>query len=428
MQCDNDIAQRIEWGGDPSANNYDISKLFGSGGSLETLARANPVPEFDDIVEFYEYLVMKDSRKVDHPIDHDTGELGAPLPPDAELAEHRYFVRGTLQHGSATGKIADFFEKFDSDAEAARMSGDNRTFIEGGKYYLLGIADAVCAWVAWRTDIAKPLAYVEALAFAFKMTRLVWHTKSGIGADLVKHIEEQLSTPEMLATGVLDGLENVPMAILCDSSACDDAMFEKFCKLYRAMLPTCYLAAWKENSDAALEQGRTMHRSIEMCYNSMYDPNDKRFDTVEMHQFYDFHVNWVLPRGLRPFRTELSMAHSPHAVARDDGYVCGTIDMLYLDERDQVWLIDWKCSRELSQRSFKKGDVGHGPCEGLQNCNIEKYAMQAGVYEKMLTANTEFRVVYRGIACFHPNQTGFQIVTVIDYQDRCEKLMAYFAQ
>lgn len=408
---------------------------FGSGGDLETLAKRNPVPEFDDRVEFYEYLVMRGNKKVEHPIDHDTGELGAPLPPDTFVAEHRYFVHGVLQSGSATGKIGDLFDKFNDEDNAERMHYDDRTFDSKNKYYMLGFPEAITAWTEYRTDAlrSRALAFLEAVTFAIKLESDEWRTTERLTTPLVRYtVEVALRASERYAE--LRELPDLTTAILCDTGAGDDALFDKFVKLYRFTLKQCYLVAWRRNGDKQALLGRNMHRSIELCYNGALT-KEARFYTPAMRQFYDFHVNWVLPRRLRPFRTELSMCHAPvhdvlgrDAAVAPDGYVCGMIDMLFIDEDGHIWLLDWKRSRELEHKAFKSGDVGRGACEGMPNCNVSKYSMQLCLYQHFLESETDLRVVFRGIACFHPNQSGYQVISVPDYRDRVLQLLRSFVE
>lgn len=371
-------------------SDIDLAQYFGSGGNLDSLRETNPVPEFDDVVEFYEYLVVDDvhRRKVEYPIDHDTGECDrSALPPGTHVAEHRYFVHKAPQPGSATGYVHQFFPKYDSESNARRIAGDNYILTNTSyKYYRFGRA----------------------------LCRRAWHNVRR-GATAVVADQE---FDDYVAC-----LQKPNSACLCaDKKKCE--MFEK---LFREVVYHAIRLSWDANSQESLSLGRLMHRSIEMCYNQMYDASQERFHVPEMQQFARFHKNWVLPNKLRMLRTELSLVHQPDP--KMPVYLCGTIDALYIDPNGDIWLVDWKRSKEIKSTSFGiRKTYGWGPCRGLEDCNREQYNLQLNVYKYIVEHNTRYRVVKCFIAVFHPNQTDYALYPVPDYQARVQEAMQEFVK
>lgn len=363
----------------------DLGTMFYGGGDLDFLRRKNPVPFFDDHVEFYEYLVIDSQtrKKIDFPIDHDTGEYNAPVPDGCEVAEHKYFVDGEPQQGSATGYVHHFFPEFDDVGAAKRISNGNRMLTDSRyKYY----------------------------RFAEHTCRVVFGQATGLkGAVLEQEFEEKRQC--MLAGPGCCAHE--------DSGQC-----EMFVRMYRSVVFRSILNWWNQISEEALREGRKMHRSIEMCYNCMYDKDNERFHTPDMKQFARFHKYWVLRHKLVMFRTELSLRHKP--IATLQRYLNGTIDAVFLDPDGNVWLVDWKRAKEIKEKAFRKDDMGTGPCYELANCNREHYNMQLNVYRYVVEKNTHFRVVRCYLAVFHPNYIDYETYLVPNYQQRVAEAMRHF--
>lgn len=359
-----------------------VLRLFANDGDAKRLRRENPIPVFDDPISFYEYLVLDPvtKRKVDHPIDHDTGELGAPLPPDCELAEHKYFYNLVLQKGSATSYVHSFFAEYDAPGNIKRLSEGPSLFGDAGKkYFLFAIRLFEEELLGAKAGDELRHAFWKAVAFLLKARHGAFR----------------------------------PPAI---------AAFEA---RYRAFVSKAIPDWWKAISTDALTRGRAMHRAIELCYNGVVLASDPVLQTLEMEQFARFHEFWVLPRGLRMLRTELSMAHRPDPT-QPDVLLCGTCDAVFINEKGEIVLADWKRSKEIKTEAWDEDDVGEGPCAGLPNCNLFHYYMQLNTYQYMLEQNTEYRVVSRHICVFHPKQADYAVYDAPEMQDRIDAAMKLY--
>jgi hypothetical protein len=360
-----------------------FGRLFKTGSDMRSLRRANPVDVFDKKVEFYEYLVadVATGRKVEHDIDHDTGELGAPLLPGCVLAEHKYFIDGIPQKGSATSYVHSFFEHFDSKAQSRRIADGHRILTDPEyKYFMFGVEQFEHAFLKSFGGEKEPLS-------------TFWNAFALLSQ----------TNPTHPARGSLIDFE----------------------KSYREFARQAILDDWHANSVEALTLGRAMHRAVELCYNSAYDLSDPVFYTPEMHQFAQFHEFWVLPRKLKMFRTELSLAHAPDPT-QPDVYLCGTIDAVFIGEDGSITLADWKRSKEIKKEAFNANDVGTGPCAGMPNCNLYHYYLQLNTYQYMLEQNSTYRVKNRHIVVFHPNQSAYAVYDVPLYQERIQAAMKLY--
>ncbi len=361
-----------------------VLEFFQNDGHARRLREENPIPVFDKRILFHEYVVVNamTKRKVEHPIDHDTGVLGAPLPPGCELAEHKYFYDGVPQKGSATSYVHSFFADYDSQANAARIADSDNLFCKPDyKYYLFGIGLFETDLLGSAPDAVARCAFWKAVAFLLR------------------------SKPS----------DTLPPPIAV------------FARRYRAYVRQAILDWWAAITTDALTRGRAMHRAIELCYNGVVDINDPVLRTPEMEQFARFHKNWVLPRGLRMLRTELTLAHQPDP-RLTDVYLCGTCDAIFIDADGLIVVGDWKRSKEIKLEAWRRDDVGTGPCAGLPNCNLYHYYLQLNTYQYMLEQNSDYRVASRHIVVFHPNQADYAVYDAPEMQDRIEAAMQLYAK
>jgi len=351
---------------------------FGSGGSLLQCQHANPVPEFDERIVFYEYVVLDaDNCVVDFAIDHDTGEFSGTLPPGTRVAEHKYFVDGVMQTGSATGFIHSFFEHFNERAQSLRIASGTRMLTDSAyDYYMAGVPDAAAAWCMLRQRDAR--AEFSALLDAY-------------------------------ATGdtELMGFDRRCVAV--------------WRKLFVATVRRSIVRMWDHNR----LDGRVMHRSIEMCLNDMFDASDARFRTRELRMFYRFFCDFIVPRKLRRWRTELSMFYQPDRSVPD--YLCGQCDGAFVDERGRIYLLDWKRCKKIYKTAFG-GKKGRGPCRDVPDCNLQAYNLQINAYWYMLEQTTRWRVAYGAVVCFHPKQSSYELYEVPNYQQLVARILAQYTR
>jgi hypothetical protein len=372
---------------------------FCKGGCLTTLQEANKVPEFDDRIKFYEYLVLdtRTQKRVDSfPIDADTGVMSGRLGRYEERAEHRYFVDGSLQLCSATSWLKSFFILYQAHESCQGIAhGRNILCKPTYKYFRVGYREMCVSWVA----------------------------RMFAGASIADSERECAS-----AFAQLGGYDGDPQNYKssADYQPLSPERLEEFELHYRRLAYNTMRKAWTENGGKAAGDGRVTHRSIELALNGAFSILDQRFYTTEMRAFAKFYAAEILPRNLKPWRTELSMFYQPDPAV--EVFLCGQCDGAFIDPDGAIWLYDWKRSKEIKKRAFKSTDVGHGPLEGLPNCSLYHYYTQLNMYWYMLEATTKYRVAYAAIVCVHPNLGGdYQLEAVPDYQERVVRALDLFS-
>lgn len=382
-----------------------LASLFGTGGDARLLRAKNPVPVSDENIGFYEYLFVdeKTRRKVDVPMNHDTGELepGAVVPPGAVRAEHKYFYRGVPQSGSATGFMSSFFASFNAEREAGRIAQSTRRLTDAGyKYFGVGEAEMRQEWLR----VAKS-AWVDELPVAERCRVVYEHSP-----DSFEELLASLKSPHR------------PL----DERLRDKPRY-RFAMQFQSVVKQLLIDQWAANGNDAMQKGRAMHRAIELCYNGAVPLASPVLLTPEMRQFAAFHENWVLKRGLEIFRTELSLAFCPEDNIAG-ALLCGTIDAVFCNKKTGKFaLVDWKRSI-IKEAAFRESDVGFGPCAGLPNCNLSKYQMQLNTYDYKFTLTLEREVESCHIVAFHPTKPSYAVYDVPDMKERVAAAMKLYAE
>jgi ATP-dependent exoDNAse (exonuclease V) beta subunit len=134
---------------------------------------------------------------------------------------------------------------------------------------------------------------------------------------------------------------------------------------------------WSENGKTAAEFGTSMHKHIEDFYNGKDLPDEVPIELTYFMMFYLDHPE------LNPFRTEMM-------IYDEDIRICGSVDMLFLNEDGTLSIYDWKFSKEIQTGSY--GKKGLGPASDMNDCNTSHYSLQLNLYREILERKYGFVV------------------------------------
>ena len=126
---------------------------------------------------------------------------------------------------------------------------------------------------------------------------------------------------------------------------------------------------WNENGKKAAEFGTSMHKHIEEYYNGIDLPESDVIELGYFKKFYNDHIN------MTPFRTEMM-------IYDEDIRICGSVDMLFINEDKTLSIYDWKFSKEIQTYSY--GKKGMYPIRYLNDCNTVHYSLQLNLYREIL--------------------------------------------
>jgi hypothetical protein len=195
---------------------------------------------------------------------------------------------------------------------------------------------------------------------------------------------------------------------------------------YVGMSPEEIKKLWSANGDAARDAGTLMHEAIERNVNGM-DFTETELQSPEIKQYLLFEQEFVIAKGLIPYRTEWCL-FSEQRIG-----LIGTADVVYVCQKQpeegvlHLSLGDWKRSKKIERTN--KYQKGLGLCASLDHCNYNHYDLALLCYAHMLE-NFYYNFSYRGkiyntckivdrwLGVFHPDQSSYQLVMFENNRDK----------
>ncbi len=175
---------------------------------------------------------------------------------------------------------------------------------------------------------------------------------------------------------------------------------------YQAMTDDEIKEQWANNSKRACTLGTDMHRAIEIYYNEQASTTGWRYPRElwllearakpNYQQFLDYDQDFRRAHpDFRPYRTEMKVFDEHRGIA-------GTIDMLYINDKDELIMVDWKSTKNIRSASDRRG---YPPFHTWDDCEFSKYTIQLNLYRGILEEYYQFprklKVKYMYIAQFH---------------------------
>jgi len=134
---------------------------------------------------------------------------------------------------------------------------------------------------------------------------------------------------------------------------------------------------WSANGKQAADFGTSMHKHIELFYNGTPLPPIVSVELAYFNRFQSDHPELI------PFRTEMM-------IYDEDVKICGSVDMLFLNEDGSLSIYDWKFAKEIQTHSYGKKALA--PLEHMNDCNTVHYALQLNVYREILERKYGYRI------------------------------------
>ncbi len=175
---------------------------------------------------------------------------------------------------------------------------------------------------------------------------------------------------------------------------------------YTGMTREEILKKWKDNGDVQSGLGTKMHKQIELFWNKKYDMYGEEAMTFrELDFFRAFLADYPL---LKPYRSEWMVFHEELAL-------CGSIDMVFRDEDDQIWIYDWKRCKKIEQ-PVPSSNSGIVRCTSmLKSVNVHEYTLQLNLYKYILETKYDLSVRGMCLLFLHPRQKTYVRIQVNDW-------------
>ena len=156
---------------------------------------------------------------------------------------------------------------------------------------------------------------------------------------------------------------------------------------YFGMTREVIKAGWSGNEAALL--GTAMHYDIECYYNGW----DVKNDTIEFDYFKKFAEDY---KHLKPYRTEWTVYYKEYKLA-------GSIDMVFEDEDGDLWIYDWKRTKEITSESFGNKKALTQSIRHLPDANFFHYSLQLNLYRTILEEKYGKTIKGMCLVRLHPN-------------------------
>ncbi len=150
---------------------------------------------------------------------------------------------------------------------------------------------------------------------------------------------------------------------------------------------------WKENGSKSSSLGTNLHKDIEDFYNNQ----DINNDTIEFSYFKNFYEKH---KHLKPYRTEWM-------VWDEELKIAGSIDMCFVDDKNNLYVYDWKRTKNITKNSFNF-KTSHTECiNHIPDTNFWKYSLQLNTYKAILEKKYNKKVKEMCLIVLHPNNFDY---------------------
>ncbi len=158
---------------------------------------------------------------------------------------------------------------------------------------------------------------------------------------------------------------------------------------------------WDDIKTLASSLGTIMHENIERFGNGQFKLVDKTTKEWSLFDaFYNDHIEGKLTAWCAEKRIFDSFLR-----------ICGSVDMLYINDQGEIEMYDWKRSKCI-ERTNKYQSGCSVITEDLDDCNYEHYSMQMIIYKIILERNYGVKVKAMYLLILHPNQDQYLRIPV----------------
>jgi len=194
-------------------------------------------------------------------------------------------------------------------------------------------------------------------------------------------------------------------------------MVDKKKAAYVGMTADEIIQQWQEKAKLAAHEGTLAHAYAEQWPETQgYGFYPQTYRVLLMSQ----QIDKILPKLLRRFR----IVEAEKLIFSPSMGVGGQIDLLMADDRTKEGIIlDWKFTSTISDESGAFGTM-LAPLEHLKHCDVVKYGLQLGLYEKILNDENYYPefIGYRK-TLIHIREMFGRVIKVKNYTKEIKYLM-----
>jgi hypothetical protein len=202
-----------------------------------------------------------------------------------------------------------------------------------------------------------------------------------------------------------------------DAPAKAQEMVDKKKPKYAGMTADEIQKQWKEKGETSSYEGTLLHKYLELWPETKgYGFHPRTYRVLLLSK----QVDKLFPKLLKRFR--LVAAEKIIFSARLG--LAGQADLIMADDvTGEGIILDWKSNEKITDEEGAFGNM-LPPIDHLKDCDVVKYGLQLGLYEKMLVDEgfySEFKGYRKSL--IHIREMAGKVVKVADYQEEIQCLM-----
>ena len=187
---------------------------------------------------------------------------------------------------------------------------------------------------------------------------------------------------------------------------------------------------WDMKRDISTVKGTAVHNMAENWWNNKSFPYDaspaiKMFGHDIIKEKYDkcellFKKFWAdASKNLIPVKMEL-------VVADDEYGIAGMVDCLFWNKKSQMLEIwDYKTNKEI-KTSNNYGNKMLYPISHLDECEMNTYSLQLGLYKHIIMKNTNLKIGNSYLIWIHEANDNYKIMKCNDYEAELKLMINHY--
>jgi ATP-dependent exoDNAse (exonuclease V) beta subunit len=164
------------------------------------------------------------------------------------------------------------------------------------------------------------------------------------------------------------------------------------------------LTELQKKNEEACERGRQVHTFAEDVFHEKHIPRGSDKNIWALSQIEQFYRDFS---HLKPFQCEWQVYGKPIKLA-------GTIDLALEDNEGDLYLFDWKTSKELR---IDSSYMGMPPFQNVDTSNYNIYSLQLNLYKLIIENFYGRKVKYLGIIHLNEASASYSLTQALQIED-----------
>lgn len=171
---------------------------------------------------------------------------------------------------------------------------------------------------------------------------------------------------------------------------------------------------WEAKGKRAANEGTNVHQFAEHC---LFPKNRKKVEPISERTSLIFKQ---VKNAIRDIKQTYKIIASEQIIFSPKYLVAGTIDVVMRDKKSgYVAFGDWKQNEKITR--FNQWQNALPPIAHLEDCHINRYALQLGCYRKICAEEGYYEdVKYADMVLFHLGVEGYDFIELPNLKDEVD--------